>query len=243
MLPLVIQEIEIHSYECDVNKRLKAVALQNLLQEAGYKGSEFCRCGYDMLREKNLFWALNRIRFQILETPLWGDKVILQTWSRAQAGPLWHRNFKMFRPAAPDTPIMLATSAWTLVDLGNRSLFTGNPGFEPSFHYEEDTLPFCTKIIVPRELEQQEAGYHRVVWSDIDTNQHANNCSYTQWVIDALPLDYIRSHRIKEVEINYFHEILPGENILLLTARSGDTWFVSGKSGDKLCFVEKLIFD
>lgn len=241
--PIVTQELEIHSYETDPNSRIKAVAMQNLLQEMAYKGSDFCNCGQAVMQSKNLFWALNRIHFRILDTPMWEDKVILQTWSYGQAGPLWHRNFRMVRPEAPDRPIMLGTSAWTIVNISERSICREDPGFDASRHYPEETLPLCTKIQIPKDAVAAPAGYHDVVWSDLDINGHANNCAYTRWAMDALPADYLNSHIIRDVEVNYYHEIHLGETVELNVARTGEQWFVTGKTGDKVCFVERFEFD
>ncbi len=240
--PIVSLDLEINSYETDLKREIKASSLQNLLQEAAYKGSEFCQCGYETLRGRDLFWALNRIRFSILDTPLWGDRVTLQTWSHSQVGPLWHRNFRMVRRDEPDKPIVLGTSAWTLVSLSERSIFRGEAGFDSHFHHPEDTLPLCTKIIVPRDLQQIAAGSHSVVWSDLDTNGHANNCAYTQWALDAMPFDYLREHRLIDVSVNYAHEIHYGQTVEFLTARCGDVWFVTGMVDGLVCFTERLEF-
>lgn len=241
--PIVTLELEICSYETDPNSRIKAVSLQNLLQEMAYKGSDFCNCGQAVMQAKNLFWALNRIHFHIIDTPMWGDKVILQTWSYGHTGPLWHRNFRMFRLEAPDTPIVLGTSAWTIVNISERSICREDPGFDASRHYALETLPLCTKIQVPEIPETWPAAMHTVAWSDLDINGHANNCAYSQWAVDALPSDYVNSHIIKDVEVNYYHEIHLGEKVELRVARNGEQWFVTGFVGDTVCFVEKLEFD
>ncbi len=241
--PIVTLQFTVRSYECDMNSRIKAACIQNYLQEAGYFGSDYCGCSYDTLRARGLFWALNRIHFTIYDIPLWGDDLILHTWSRGQTGPLWHRNFRMVRRNAPDTPVLLGTSAWTLLDLNTRSIFRGETGFDESRHYAEDTLPLCTKIIVPKELEQQPGGEHAVVWSDLDTNAHANNCIYTQWALDVLPQDYVRTHVLRDVQVCYYHEIHSGETVRFGIARDGDKWYVTGNVGDVQCYVERLEFD
>lgn len=237
----VIWSVEINSYETDQNSNIKTVSLQNLLQEMAYKGSDFCGCGLDVMNSKNVFWALNRIHYSILRCPRWGDRVILQTWSRGQVGPIWHRNFRIEDPEG--NPMVLGTSAWTVMDFKERALFRGELGFDPSFHLEEDTLPFCTKILIPRDLAQEPAGSHTVVWSDIDTNGHANNCAYTQWALDAMPVDYVRGHVVKDVQVNYNHEIHLGEKVDFHIARTENVWFVTGKVGDRTCFSERLEFD
>ncbi|MBQ9309846.1 MAG: hypothetical protein IJ222_03175 [Bacteroidales bacterium] len=240
--PIVEDKFVISSYETDTAARIKGQYIQNHLQEIAYQGSEFCGCSYEVLRTRGLFWALNRIHFQVLECPKWGDEVILQTWSRGQTGPLWHRNFRMYKAGDMSSPVILGTSAWTLLDLENRSIFRGETGFDESLHYAEDTLPFCTKIAVPRELGQVGEATHTVLFSDLDTNGHANNCQYTQWAMDALPLEYVKSHILRDVQVCYYHEIHAGETVALSVARDGDTWFVTGKVGELQCFVERIEF-
>ena len=239
-VPIVEQNLRINSYETDLNANIKAVSLQNMLQEVAYRGSEFCRCGPASMKERGIFWALNRIHFHIYDYPKWGDDVTLQTWSRGQAGPLWHRNFRMLKAGSP---AVLGTSAWTVVDLKERSIYRGDLGFDPAYHYSEDTLPFCSKIIVPRDLESVPAGSHTVQWSDLDTNAHANNCAYTQWAMDLLPAEYMKTHLVRDVQVNYHHEVHYGERVDFTIIRSGDVWFVTGRVGDLLCFVERLEFD
>ena len=238
---IVEWSVEINSFETDQNSNIKTVSLQNLLQEMAYRGSDFCGCGQDVMHAQKIFWALNRIHFSILRCPRWGDRLTLQTWSRGQVGPLWHRNFRIL--GADGAISVLGTSAWTIVDYEERTLFKGDPGFDPSCHLEEDTLPFCTKILIPKDLEQVPAGSHTVVWSDIDTNGHANNCAYTQWVLDAMPVDYVRGHVVKDVQVNYNYEIHLGEKVDLYIVRSDNVWFVTGKVGDRTCFSERLEFD
>lgn len=240
--PIVEQQFIIGSYETDGAARIKGLYIQNHLQEIAYQGSEFCGCSYEVLRTRNLFWALNRIHYQISDCPKWGDEVILQTWSRGQTGPLWHRNFRMFRAGDLSTPIILGTSAWTLLDLTERSIYRGETGFDERLHYAEDTLAFCTKIVVPKELEQEKAGTHTVLYSDLDTNGHANNCQYTQWAMDVLPLNYVNSHILYDVQVCYYHEIHAGEEVSFFIAREGDTWYVTGKVADIQCFVERIEF-
>ena len=235
----VTEFFTVQSYEADLSKRMKPFFLQNHLQEAAYAGSAFCGAGYDTLRELNISWVLNRLHLSFNGFPVWGDEVRLDTWSRARQGLLWHRNFQMFK--GPEL-IMNGTSAWTVLDLGTRSLYRGFPPFNEESHLEEDTLPFCTKLIVPKEIEMDPAGSHTPLFSEIDTNLHVNNCFYTQWALDSLPFDYLSKHILKDLEINYFFEIPPRRTIDFQLGRRGDTWYFRGLSGASSLFLVKLEF-
>ena len=236
----VSEVFKVQSYEVDLSKRIKPFYIQNHLQEAAYSGSDFCGAGYDTLRALNLSWVLNRIHLSFCGLPLWGDEVRVDTWSRGQTGPLWHRNFQLFRG---DELLMNGTSAWTVLDLGSRSLFRGQTPFNADTHLEEDTLPFCSKLTVPKDLVLQPAGSHVPLFSEVDTNRHVNNCYYTQWAVDALPYDYLAEHALKGLEINYYSEVYPGSEVNFQLGREGDTWYFRGLSPDAVCFLVKMEFE
>lgn len=227
------------SFEVDLNSRIKPFYIQSHLQEAAYDGSAFCGVGYDVVHPLGLAWVLNRLHISFRSLPLWGDEVRIDTWSRGQQGPMWHRNYQMFRG---EELLMEATSAWTVLDLSTRSLYRGVPPFDPEKHLAEDTLPLCTKLTVPRGLVLESAGSHVPTFSEIDTNSHVNNCVYTDWAINALPFDYLASLDIKELEINYYREIHPGQQVDFMIAREGETWYFQGLHEGTACFLVKLIF-
>lgn len=238
----VQEQFEVRSYETDVFRRLKPFFLQTHVQEMAYKGSEFCGAGYELLRSQGFFWALNRLHLHILDWPLWGEEVVLQTWSRAKAGPLWHRNFKMFRPGAEDSPLMLGTSAWTMLNIADRSICREDNGFNQAYHLAEDTLPFCGKIVIPAETVMEDAGSHTVAFSDLDSNAHANNCMYTQWAVDTLPLDYLTTHELRDLQICYYRELHYGETVHFRLGGTQSKRYLQGMAGDTVCFVVEMEF-
>ena len=244
-IPVVKMQFKVLTYETDINWFLKPVFLQDHPQEAAYDGGDFCGAGYEKLKEQGLFWALNRMHIKVYSWPRRGDTIDLHTWSRAHEGPLWHRNFRLFRGSEV---VVEATSAWTLIDMASRSIFRGESSFDESRHYGEDTLPFCSKIVIPKTLEFTEAGRREALYSDLDPNGHVNNCIYPGWAIDALPLDYVTSHELSDVQINYYREIHAGETADILTAMlpaaegSGEVWLVQGLVNGAQSFTVRLEF-
>ena len=236
----VSEYFKVRSYEVDLGKRLKPYFIQTYLQEAGYAGSQFCGAGYAALRERNLAWVLNRIHVSVNELPLWDDEVRIDTWSRGKFGPLWIRNFRMFRG---EEQILEATSSWTVLDLEHRTIFRGMPPFKEDTHCEEDTLPFCTKLVVPEGVEMRPAGIHDVLFSELDTNAHVNNCCYTEWAIDTLPFDYLAARQLKDIEINFLAEVSHGMEVEFQLGREADDiWYVSGICEGLPRFLVRLEF-
>ena len=236
----VTEYFKVRSYEVDLNKRLKPYFVQTYLQEAGYAGSQFCGAGYDALRAQNLAWVINRIHIVFNGLPVWGDEVKLDTWSRGKFGPLWIRNFRMYKG---EEQLLEATSSWTVLDLEHRSIFRGMPPFIEGTNCEEDTLPFCTKLVVPEGVEMKLAGSHTALFSELDTNGHVNNCCYTEWAIDALPYEYLASHQIKDIEINFLAEVSHGMEVEFHLGREADDiWYVSGIYAGIPRFLVRLEF-
>ena len=235
----VLLPVRVQSHEVDCASRIKPFYLQCCLQEAAYAGSAFCGAGYDALRPLGLAWVLNRLHISVHDLPLWGDDLQLETWSRAKTGPLWHRNFRIRRG---DAVLAQATSAWTVLDLANRSIFRGMPPFREDSHCEEDTLPFCTKLVVPEGLAMSEAGSHTPLFSEIDSNSHVNNCFYTEWAFDALPFDYLATHAVKDIEINYYVEVAPGMKVDFRLGRDGDVWYFCGVAEEVVRFLVRMEF-
>lgn len=239
----VQESFTVQSFESDIKRRMKPFFMQSHVQELAYKGSAACGTGYADLRGRNLFWALNRIHLNIAEWPLWGDELCMQTWSRAKAGPLWHRNFKLFRPGSEEAPLMLGSSVWTILDLENRSICSDSLGFKEEYHIPEDSLPLCSKILIPRGLAMEYKGSHKVSYSELDSNSHANNCMYTQWAVDCLDFDYLASHRLRDLRIGYHKELHYGDSVDLLLGRDADEkWYLKGVLDGAVCFVVAMQF-
>ncbi|MBQ6086957.1 MAG: hypothetical protein IJK96_02720 [Bacteroidales bacterium] len=235
----VRQEFTVKSYESDLNNLIKPFFIQSHVQEIAYEGSNVAGAGYSVLREEGIFWALNRIRLQFERWPVWGERVTLETWPYTQVLPLWHRNFRLL---SGDEVLMHGTSVWTLLSLRDRAIIRDLHGFDTSLNLDEASLPTCGKIALPKGLEPVPAGGHTAVWSDIDTNDHVNNCMYTQWCVDALPPDYVRTHSLYDIQVCYYHEIHLGERVEFGLVRDDDTWYVQGTVQDRSCFVARLEF-
>lgn len=107
-----------------------------------------------------------------------------------------------------------------------------------------DSTPYnCEKIVVPRGVNLEEIGSHKVVYSDLDYNGHANNAKYTVWALDALPFEYVQNHPIKRININFNREAHLGETVQLLHAEiTPDIHLLEGRVGASQIFLIELTF-
>ena len=85
-------------------------------------------------------------------------------------------------------------------------------------------------------------GEKRVDYSDVDTNQHANNAKYIVWAMDCLPDSITSSRKVLDVSINFNKEARPGETVELYHIVSGDIHFVEGRIADPQVFIVRFTF-
>jgi hypothetical protein len=62
------------------------------------------------------------------------------------------------------------------------------------------------------------AGERTARYSDIDYNGHVNNTRYIQWIQDITDPDVLTNATQLRLDINYLHEVRPGETIGLWAA-------------------------
>ena len=239
----------VESFETDLQRQIKPFALQSRLQELTYRACAAGGAGYASLRERGLFWALNRMHIVVDRWPLWGDNLVLQSWFRGRTGPMYQRNY-VLRPAddAAGAPLVRATSAWTVIALEGRSV-SREMVYPDGFAEEEDLLPFCQKVLVPSEVELAPAGSRVAAYSDLDSNGHVNNCFYPQWAADLLGIRYLSSHRLTDIQVGYYREIHSGEQADFFLGHNPEAsadsavWYAEGRVAGERSFVVRLAFE
>ena len=239
----------VESFETDLQRQIKPFALQSRLQELTYRACAAGGAGYASLRERGLFWALNRMHIVVDRWPVWGDNLVLQSWFRGRTGPMYQRNYVL--RLADDTegaPLVRATSAWTVIALEGRSV-SREMVYPDGFAEEVDLLPFCPKVLVPSEVELAPAGSRVAAYSDLDSNGHVNNCFYPQWATDLLGIRYLSSHRLTDIQVGYYREIHSGEQVDFFLGHNPEAsadsavWYAEGRVAGERSFVVRLAFE
>ncbi len=238
---------EIPCYDVDSDKKLKPAAFMDLAQEIAYQAATELGFGYDALQEKGTAWVLSRMHFEVLRYPVWRENISLMTWHKGAYGPFYLRDFDL-RGSDGETAIR-ATSSWLVLDVVNRTMCRTTDVF--------DMVPpesICTKSIIekpadkvmmPRGVQPEVVGVHKVEYSDIDLLGHTNNARYLVWAMDCIDFNELKGGEVKDVSITFNHETHAGEEIVLekVCAESESgliTYFIDGKSDGKSVFCVKI---
>ena len=218
------------TFECDVNRRWKPAAFFQHLTEAAGVHASILGCGFEAMYAQNLFWVHSRMKIKFFGFPQAGDQVTIRTWPKTIQQKLFYiRDFQVL--AANGTHLAAATSAWLVMNASTRRLVTPQslnlnlPALTDRIGLDEP-LERLTLLQPGQERLRVQAGY-----SAVDVLGHVNNSRYVEWICDTFTLDEYRRRSLDWIQVNYDHEIRPGEEVALLSHESAEIpglWGVQG---------------
>ena len=99
---------------------------------------------------------------------------------------------------------------------------------------------------MPKDIEPELVITHKVAYSDVDMNAHANNAMYMHWAMDALDYSLTSDRPVRELTINFNHETKAGEKVEVYRSEvekeDGLHIFVEGKVENVSSFCVEFIF-
>lgn len=240
-----IEKYTVPCYDTDSAWRLKPASFMNMAQEAAGRHAVYLGFGYDDLIVTNTAWVLSRVHVEFVDTPKWRDEITLTTWHKGLNRLFYLRDFIVTDKDGKER--IKATTSWLVLNLETRRLVR-----DPHL-MEDDTI--CTenvietpadKVVMPKDVEPELVMEHRVAYSDVDTNGHANNAMYMQWAMDAVNYEIASRRPVREFTINFNHEIKPLETVAIYKAivEEGERRhvFIEGKVGEQSSFCVEIIF-
>ena len=236
--------IQVNTFDCDINHRWKPAAFFQHLTEAAGNHATLLGCGFQDMLAQNLHWVHSRMKIKFFGFPTGGDQITIRTWPKTIQQKLFYiRDFEVLD--ANGVLLAAATSAWLVIDATTRRMV-----MPQSLNFNLPSLP--EKIGLDEALAKLPLSHNgeerlRVLagYSAVDILGHVNNSRYVEWVCDAFPLDMHRQHSLDWIQINYEREILPGEDVALISSHaetSPDLWSVEGlnQTSGKRAFEAQL---
>jgi acyl-ACP thioesterase len=243
MLQKYSGDYRIPSSDTDINSTLRPSAFLNLAQEAANINAQDMGFGYDELREANTAWILSRVHVIFHKLPKWRDQINIQSWHKGQKSLFYLRDFIVTNPEGEK--LISSTTSWLVLNLETRRLVRNSAVADKlAESINEDVIEeMAPKVLAPKDIEPVLAMEHKVVYSDLDVNQHVNNVMYTVWAMDAVGLEVTTQKPLKELKINFNNEIKPGDTVQIYKYEiSPEVFIIEGKVGDISSFIEELVF-
>jgi len=203
-------------FDCDAFAYLRISKLCEYFQETAL--AQLKNQGLDylsMIKKDKYALMISRIKLRISHLPLWGEEIAVSTWLKGFKPEKVGWNDYDVRDSRGNS-IIQATSSWLLVDLntGKAVPFAGSPyNFEVS--PELSALPSSIELLEPQGMPRAVL-VKTVKYSEIDLNYHVNNCKYSDWVLDAITMDELKSRRIRSIQLNYMQQVSYDEKVVLM---------------------------
>ena len=100
----------------------------------------------------------------------------------------------------------------------------------------------CPKVQLPRGIEAEKVGEHRVSYSDLDILGHTNNARYVVWAMDCIDPAQTADARVKDLYINFIKETRLGDVVELFSIHDADGWTVEGRVEGHPAFCARIQF-
>ncbi|NLS79269.1 MAG: hypothetical protein GXY76_18630 [Chloroflexi bacterium] len=230
--PIYEQPLRVSAMECDFKRELKPAAIFRHLSEAAAVHATQLGVGFEAMYARNLFWVHSRMRIRFCRFPRADEVVTLRTWPKDILRRLLYiRDFEVLD--AEGERIAAATSAWLIIDATSRRLVSPKA--------VDLALPAASRRVGLDEpldrldlaLEGEERLRVRAGYSAVDILGHVNNSRYVDWICDAFPIEMYRDQRLEWLQVNYDHEVLPGQEVAILASPRPEEpglWAVEGRN-------------
>ena len=208
-LPILEYPLTIHSFQCDLTRKLSIPGLFGVFGEAAHHDATRRGWGYEALLNRNEAWVLIRIVVEINRMPSWEEQVVIKTWPKTMEGVVAIRDFQV--KDQQGQILVAGTSVWSLVDLEKRRplrMTSINPPPGP-MSYPDAVVVKPEKISWPDDLIT--CATIQAKYSAIDLNRHVNNARYIEWVVNEIPMEVLLSRRLQRVSLNFISEVKPGD--------------------------------
>ena len=230
--------IKITSFDVLPNSTVKPSALLRYMQQLAREDCDSLGYTYRYMRSINTVFVLTQLGMRLDEPVEEGQTITLRTINDGVSGIFLDRSFEI---DAEGKIIGICSSRWVLVRYDTRALVRPR-----DFPVNFECPPREREIVsVPRRFDASGArpvGERIVRLSDLDENNHLNNCVFADIALDALPGFDGLSGRFAGMKINFLGEARRGDALDLSVAETGEApvVFAVNRTAGKACFEAEI---
>lgn len=204
------QKYDISSYDVDLNKCARLTSILNYMQDSAWLHYSFFEKHNGLIMPENYVWLLSRIRLEVIALPVWGDRIVLQTWSPGLNRMFAQRDF-IFKDKNNNT-LIKASTAWLIIDT-DKNLPVRPDFFKEKWDFaEKEPLIDIRKKINAYENKRSKNTV-KAFYSDIDVNRHVNNAKYVEWMLDIYEPEIINDNIPGIVSIDFTGQAVLGDSV------------------------------
>ena len=230
------QEFELSFLNCYPNGLLKYTDLCNFIQVVAGNHADLGGISYSDMQTQNQAWVVSRMRLEIAKLPKWRDKVVVKTWIKTLENS---RSIRCIEFYLNDEKIIGCETFWVVINTKTRK-----PDILalPHNHFEKidsnATNSPTDKINTNEEFKK--VGTKKVLFSDLDVVNHANNVKYLEWCLDYENPKNLLLSKVKAFDMNFMRELnLNNEAIIAKSSNDTESIFTISLE-DKMAYALKI---
>ncbi len=227
----------INFLQCYPNGFLKYTDLCNILQLTAGSHAEMGGISFSDMQQYNQAWVLSRMRVEINKLPKWHDEITVKTWIKSLENS---RSIRCLEVYIGTEKIVGCETFWVVFNTISRrpeNLMLPNQHFQ-KFPNDDATSIKFSKINLDGNFYNSFT--KKVVLSDLDIVNHANNVKYIEWCLDNFDIEIILDQKIKSLEMNYLKEVALHDELEIKTATSVGEIIYKISNNDVNCFGLKV---
>lgn len=233
--------IKICSYDVLPDGTVKPSALQRYFQQVALDDVAASGATYPAMREHSMVFVLTKLRMDIVRPICSGDIISLRTYPYKVEGVTFFRAFELWRG---EELVGYADSRWVLINYERRTILRPS---ELPFPLTPQ-MPSVALAKMPRRISPTGTPEHivtrRVLLTELDENYHLNNCCYSDYLLDHVPADVLRTP-VRSLCILFDHEAYLGDTLELRYQRVEEGFTVEAVdlTTEKSCFQALMALD
>ncbi|CAM4034943.1 MULTISPECIES: acyl-[acyl-carrier-protein] thioesterase [Flavobacterium] len=230
------QEYEINFLHCYPNGYLKYTDLCNLLQITAGNHADLGGISFTDMQAHHQAWVMSRMRLEIHELPKWRDIVTIKTWIKTLENS---RSIRCMEMHLNGEKIVGCETYWAVINTQTRrpdALALPHDHFE-KFQIDATKQP-TLKITIDENTNT--IGHRKVVLSDLDVVNHANNVKYMEWCLDYENPKKIIKQEIKALDINFMRELNLNDEAIIHQSRNDTQTIYSITKEDKNAYALQI---
>lgn len=214
-----IDKYTISTNVVDDSNQLKISSLLQFFKESAKNHATQFGVGLVQLQEQNIFWELSRITIEIVELPTLGNEITLVTWTKLGDNVYAYRDFLLYNSIDLGTPLIRATSAWSLLNTETRRPQKVDLIAMPVQNVEPAIESLPPKVDALPCAWNHSAGV--VNDSDINADGHFNKTHCLDWICNVYSNEHYEEMKIGKMDINFITEADLGDAYKVNMASKG----------------------
>ena len=165
-------------------------------------------------------WMIIRTRMHISKLAHWPEDISLITWPQEGYRLYCPRAVKAYDEKGDE--LFNAENWWVIMDLERKRpckpeyIMSSLPPADKAKHYFDPAFPQFPKE-EEYEGERLEPWRVKINYYDTDYNRHVNNISYVNWILDALPKEFLDSYMPTLLDVKWLHQCFLTDDITVFT--------------------------